>query len=44
MPGVGKPALAVEKLLHGLIIFVVNNCLERLAHFSFSDGSCPAVA
>ncbi|XP_052657679.1 uncharacterized protein LOC128148187 [Harpia harpyja] len=43
MPGLGEPALVVEKLLYGLIIFLVNNCLERLTHLSFGDGSHPAL-
>lgn len=43
MPGLGEPALVVEKLFYGLIVFLVNNCLERLTHLSFGDGSCPAL-
>ena len=42
-PGFGEPALVVEKLLYGLIIFLINNCLERLACLSFRDESRPAL-
>lgn len=37
-PGVGEPALGIEKLLPVLIIFLVNSHLSRLTHVSFSSG------
>lgn len=43
MPEVGEPAQAVEKLPRGLIIFLVNSCLERFTHLSFSKRSRPAL-
>lgn len=38
-PWVGERALVVEKLLYGVIIFLVNNCLERLAYLPFGMGA-----
>lgn len=38
MPGVGEAVVVLEKLLYGLIIFLVSSCLERVTHLSFRDG------
>lgn len=43
MPAVGEAVLVLEKLLYGLIVFLVSSCLERLTHLFVRDGPCPAL-
>lgn len=39
--GLERFVLVLEKLLYGLIIFLVSSCLERLTHLFFRDGPQP---